>query len=57
MIKVLRAITGAQVSDARADRVYPIAVAVANGVVTGLYKVMEALRADLHHRRRRWWPQ
>jgi hypothetical protein len=59
MIKVLRSITGAKVSDANyeADRVYPIAGAVANGLVTGLYKVMEALRADLHYRRRRWWPQ
>ena len=59
MIRGLRAITGTKVSDANheADSVYPVAVAVANGSVTGLYKVMEALRADLQYRRRRWWPQ
>jgi hypothetical protein len=59
MIRVFRAITGAKASDANheADRVYPIAVAVANGIMTGLYKVIEVLRADLQYRRRRWWPQ
>jgi hypothetical protein len=59
MIKGLRAIAGAKVSDAnhQADRVYRIAAAAANGIVTELYKAIEVLRADLHYWRRRWWPQ
>lgn len=59
MIKVLRAITGAKVSDAnhQVDRIYRIAVAAANGIVTELYKAIEVLRADLHYWRRWWWPQ
>jgi len=37
-----------------AESVYPIAIAVADGIVTELCKVIEALRADLHYRRTRW---
>ena len=59
MMRILRAITGAKVSEAndQAHRVYPIAIAVADGIVTKLYKIIEALRADLHYRLRLWWPQ
>ena len=59
MIKGLRAVAGAKVSDAnhQADRVYRIAVAAANDIVTELYKAIEVLRADLQYRRRRCWPQ
>ena len=49
----LRAITVAKVSDKKddepsetVDRVYPIATAVADGIVTQLYKVIDELRAD-----------
>jgi hypothetical protein len=48
----LSTITGAKARD-QANRVYPIAIAVADGIVTKLYKVIETLRADLHSRR--WW--
>jgi hypothetical protein len=56
----LRAIIGGKPSDMKdeggeaAESVYPIAIAVADGIVTELCKVIEALRADLHYRRTRW---
>jgi hypothetical protein len=58
MIRVLRAITGGKVSDTKDEggevaEIYPIAIAIADGIVTELYKVIEALRADLHYRRHR----
>jgi hypothetical protein len=56
MIRVLRAFTDGKVSDTKdeggeAAEIYSIAIAVANGIVTELYKVIEVLRADLHYRR------
>ena len=57
----LRAIINGKPSDTKdeggepAGCVYPIAIAVADGIVTELYKVIDVLRADLHYRRRCWW--
>ena len=65
----LRAITGGKISDGndQADRVYPIATAATDAVVTELYKVIDELRADREAWReqaqrlaqrepqRRWW--
>jgi hypothetical protein len=65
----LRAITGGKISEGndQADRVYPIATAAADAVVTELYKVIDELRADRDAWReqaqrlaqrepqRRWW--
>jgi hypothetical protein len=58
MIRVLRAITGGKVSDTKdaggeTAEIYPIVIAVADGIVTELYKVIEVLRADVHYRRHR----
>ena len=57
MMRIWRAVTGGKVSEVndQAHRVCPIAVA--DGMVTKLYKIIEALRADLHYRLRLWWPQ
>jgi hypothetical protein len=57
MMRIWQAVTGAKVSEVndQAHRVCPIAVA--GGMVTKLYKIIEALRADLHCRLRLWWPQ
>ena len=60
MIRFLRAIRGGKVSDTKdeggeAADIYPIAMAVADGIVTELHKVLEVLRADLHYRLHRWW--
>jgi hypothetical protein len=66
----LRAITVGKVSDKKddepsetVDRVYPIATAVADGIVTQLHKMIDDLRADRDAWReqaqrlapRRWW--
>jgi len=57
----LRAIIAGKCSDTKdeggevAESIYPIAIAVADGIVTELFKVIDALRADLHYRRRCWW--
>jgi hypothetical protein len=56
----LRAIIAGKCSDTKdeggeaAESLYPIAIAVADGIVTELYKVIDALRADFHYRHRCW---
>jgi hypothetical protein len=60
MIRVLRVIRGGKISHTKdegggAADIYPIAVAVADGIATELHKVLELLRADWHYRRHRWW--